>query len=70
MGPNSLRLVVGGGVRDAETFALGRDARGITEPLYTPVGEIHVTTNGYRINDQSGALVAVPMIGEHSGLAW
>jgi crotonobetainyl-CoA:carnitine CoA-transferase CaiB-like acyl-CoA transferase len=61
--------VVGGGVRElAETFASGQpDARGITEPLHTPVGEIHVTTNGYRINDQAwGPRSSVPMLGEHS----
>ena len=61
--------VVGGGVRElAETFASGQpDARGVTEPLNTPVGEIHVTTNGYRINDQVwGPRSTVPMIGEHS----
>ncbi|HJM72779.1 MAG TPA: CoA transferase, partial [Acidimicrobiales bacterium] len=60
---------VGGGVRElAETFASGQpDARGITEPLHTPVGEIHVTTNGYRINDQAwGPRSSVPMLGEHS----
>ena len=61
--------MVGGGVRElAETFTSGQpDARGITEPLNTPVGEIHVTTNGYRINDQVwGPRSTVPMIGEHS----
>jgi crotonobetainyl-CoA:carnitine CoA-transferase CaiB-like acyl-CoA transferase len=61
--------VVGGAVRElTETFASGQPgARGLTEPLETPVGEIHVTTNGYRINDQTwGPRSSVPLLGEHS----
>ncbi len=61
--------VVGGGVRElAEAFASGQpEARGITEPLETPVGDIHVTTNGYRINDRTwGPRSSVPLLGEHS----
>ncbi len=33
----------------------------------TPIGEIHVTTNDYRVNDQEwGPRSSVPLLGEHS----
>lgn len=61
--------VVGGGVRElSETFDTGQpDARGLTEPLDTPVGEIHVTTSGYRVNDHTwGPRSSVPLLGQDS----
>ena len=52
----------------SEAFDTGQpQARGLTEPIDTAVGEIHVTTNGYRINDQSwGPRASVPLLGQHS----
>lgn len=61
--------VVGGGVAElSEAFATGQpQAREITSPLDTPVGEIHATSNGYRTNDVVwGPRSSVPRLGEHS----
>ncbi|MEM9562311.1 MAG: CoA transferase [Actinomycetota bacterium] len=63
------RGVVGGAVRElGETFATGQPgARGLTEPIDTAVGEIHVTTTGYRVNDQTwGPRSSVPLLGQDS----
>ncbi len=61
--------VVGGAVRElSETFATRQpEARGLTEPLDTAVGPIHVTTNGYRVNDRTwGPRSGVPLLGQHT----
>ena len=61
--------VVGGGVRElAEVFATGQpEARQVTAPLETAAGEIRVTTNGYRVNDEIwGPRSGVPLLGEHT----
>ncbi len=61
--------VVGGGVREiAEVFETGQpQAREVTVPLDTAAGGIHVTTSGYRVNDQVwGPRSGVPLLGEHT----
>ena len=58
----------------AEVESLGAEfetgqpgARGLTQPTDTPVGEIHVTTNGYQVNDRTwGPQSSVPLLGQHS----
>jgi formyl-CoA transferase len=61
--------VVGGAVREiAEVFETDQpQARDITVPLETAAGKIHVTTNGYRVNDEIwGPRSGVPLLGEHT----
>ena len=61
--------VVAGGVRElAEVFQTGQpEARELTTPLKTAAGDIHVTTNGYRVNGRVwGPKFGVPRLGEDS----
>ena len=61
--------VVAGGVREiAEVFQTGQpEARELTTPLKTAAGNIHVTTNGYRVNDHVWRpKFGVPRLGEDS----
>ena len=65
----SERGVVGGGVREiSEVFETGQpQAREVTVPLEVASGDIHVTTSGYRVNDEVwGPRSGVPLLGEHT----
>ncbi len=65
----SERGVVGGGVREiGEVFETGQpQAREVTVPLEVASGDIHVTTSGYRVNDEVwGPRSGVPLLGEHT----
>ena len=61
--------VVAGGVRNlAEVLATGQpESRNLLTDVESAVGTFRVTTNGYRINDETwGPRSGVPLLGEHS----
>ena len=61
--------VVAGGVRElAEVFQTGQpEARELTTPLKTAAGDLHFTTNGYRVNGRVwGPKFGVSRLGEDS----
>ena len=61
--------VVAGGVRElTEVFQTGQpEARELTTPLKTAAGDLHFTTNGYRVNDRVwGPKFGVSRLGEDS----